>query len=238
MLVEIRLAMYSSASGGALSRSWTAFLRRIAMRVSSSGGWTSVSRPHSNRLRSRSSSVDQPLRRAVAGDHDLLARVVQGVEGVEELLLGSFLVLQELDVVDQQHVDVAVAAPEAVLLAVADHVDEVVGELLRAHVAHPDALVEALRVVADGVQQVRLAQPGVAVDEQRVVGLGRRFGDRDARRRAANRLLDPMTNVSKVYFGLSLVWPGRGRLGARGPRPGRGCGPGRWPVDWPAAGDR
>src|SRR5215472_17263625 len=26
----------------------------------------------------------------------------------------------------------------------------------------------------------------------------------------ANRLLDPMTNVSKVYFGLSLVRPGRG----------------------------
>ena len=57
MLVEIRLAMYSSASGGALSRSCTAFLRRIAILVSSSGGWMSVSRPHSNRLRSRSSSV-------------------------------------------------------------------------------------------------------------------------------------------------------------------------------------
>ena len=31
------------------------------MRVSSSGGWTSVSRPHSNRLRSRSSSVTSRL---------------------------------------------------------------------------------------------------------------------------------------------------------------------------------
>ena len=33
--------------------------------------------------------------------------------------------------------------------------------------------------MADRVQQVGLAQPGVAVDEQRVVGLGRRLGHRD-----------------------------------------------------------
>ena len=31
----------------------------------------------------------------------------------------------------------------------------------------------------DRVEQVGLAQPGLAVDEQRVVGLGRRLGDRD-----------------------------------------------------------
>ena len=34
------------------------FLRRIAMRVSRSGGWMSVISPHSNRDRSRSSSVE------------------------------------------------------------------------------------------------------------------------------------------------------------------------------------
>jgi hypothetical protein len=61
MLVEIRLAMYSSTSGGAFRPSWIALRRRMAMRVSSSGGWTSVSRPHSNRLRSRSSSVTRRL---------------------------------------------------------------------------------------------------------------------------------------------------------------------------------
>ena len=93
-----------------------------------------------------------------------------------------FLVLQELDVVHEQHVDVAVPAAEPVLLAVADHVDEVVGELLRAHVPHLDAVVERLRVVPDRVQQVRLAQAGVAVDEQRVVGLGGRLGDGDGGR--------------------------------------------------------
>jgi hypothetical protein len=39
----------------AIRRSCMVFLRRIAMRVSRSGGWMSVIRPHSNRLRMRSS---------------------------------------------------------------------------------------------------------------------------------------------------------------------------------------
>jgi len=55
---------------------------------------------------------------------------VQGVKGVEKLFLRAFLILQELDVVDQEHVDIAIPAAEAVLLAVPDHVDEIVGEFL------------------------------------------------------------------------------------------------------------
>ena len=53
--------MNSSTSGGAVIRSVAAFLRRIAIRVSRSGGCTSVIRPHSNRLRSRSSSASSRL---------------------------------------------------------------------------------------------------------------------------------------------------------------------------------
>ena len=60
------------------------------------------------------------LRRHVARDHDLLVVVVQRVEGVEEGLLRRVLALQELDVVDQQDVDLAVARLEdrARLLAI------------------------------------------------------------------------------------------------------------------------
>jgi hypothetical protein len=125
-------------------------------------------RPHSKRLRSRSS---------VGGQHDLLVGVVEGVEGVEELFLGLGLALEELDVVDEQDVDVAVAPLEAVLAVVADRVDELVGELLAGDVAHLRVGVEAADVVADRVQQVGLPQPGLAVDEQRVVGLAGRLGD-------------------------------------------------------------
>ena len=57
ILEEIFEAMYSKTSSGALSLSWAAFLRKIAIRVSSSGGWISVIKPHSKRERSRSSKV-------------------------------------------------------------------------------------------------------------------------------------------------------------------------------------
>jgi hypothetical protein len=42
--------------------------------------------------------------RAVAGQDDLFSGFVQGVEGVEELLLDSFLAGEEVDIVDQQDV--------------------------------------------------------------------------------------------------------------------------------------
>ena len=58
MFVETRLAMKVSTCGsGTWIPSVLTFLRRIAIRVSRSGGWMSVIRPHSNRDRSRSSSV-------------------------------------------------------------------------------------------------------------------------------------------------------------------------------------
>ncbi|MPM16706.1 hypothetical protein SDC9_63087 [bioreactor metagenome] len=84
----------------------------------------------------------EQLRRPVGGHHDLLLGVLQRVEGVEELLLGLDLALEELDVVDQQHVDLAVAAPELDGVVLRDRVDELVGELLGGDVAHPRIGVE------------------------------------------------------------------------------------------------
>ena len=53
----------------------------------------------------------------------------------------------------------------------------------------------------DRLQEVGLAEPGAAVDEERVVGLRRRLGDREGGsvREAVD---EPMTNESKVYFAL------------------------------------
>ena len=181
MLVWIRVAMNSSTSGPATRRSWAAFLRRMAIRVSRSGAWTSVMRPQPNRLRSRGSRFSSSFGGRSRGHDDLLLGVVQRVEGVEELLLRLLLALQELDVVDQQHVDVAVALPELDALVLADRVDEVVRQLLGGDVAHARRLEVAADVVAERVQQVGLAQPGVAVDGQRVVRLARVLRDGDGR---------------------------------------------------------
>jgi hypothetical protein len=54
---------------------------------------------------------------------------VQRVEGVEELLLHALLAGEELDVVDEQHVDGAELVAEAGHLVVAERVDQLVDEL-------------------------------------------------------------------------------------------------------------
>ena len=151
------------------------------MRVSRSGAVRSAMRPHSKRLRRRSSRVAICLRRPVGREHDLLAVLVDGVERVEELFLRPLLVRDELDVVDEQQVDAPVARPEVVDAALLDAGDELVGELLAGHVDDPLAREAGDDRVADGVHQVRLAEAHAAVQEQRVVGVSGALRDRQAR---------------------------------------------------------
>ena len=98
----------------------------------------SATMPHSKRLTSRASRPGDLLRRPVGGEDDLLAGLVQRIEGVEELLLGRFLALEEVDVVHQEEVDVVpVAAPELRHRPAVDALDDLVDELLGADVEHP-----------------------------------------------------------------------------------------------------
>jgi hypothetical protein len=115
--------------------------------------------------------------RAVRRDDDLLVGVVQRVEGVEELFLDTFFAFDELNVIDEEDVDVAVAALESNLAVVAERIDEVVGEFLGGDVLDPHAREQSLCVVAGGMQQVRLAETRLAPDEQGVVGTSGCFGD-------------------------------------------------------------
>ena len=121
------------------------------------------------------------LRGPVGRDDDLAALAVELVERVEELLLELLGAFEELDVVDQQHVEVAVAALEAGHRLGADRVDEFVHERLGGDVAHPLVPEHGADVVPDRVQEVGLAQPGRAVDEQRVVGPAGALGDGQGR---------------------------------------------------------
>ena len=91
--------------------------------------------------------------------------------------LQTFLAFHELDVVDEQHVDVAIATLEVGDGVGADAVDVFVEERLGADVADDVVLVVTVHVVADGVEQVGLAEAGGAVDEQWVVGTTRGLGD-------------------------------------------------------------
>ena len=135
---------------------------------------------------------------------------MQGVEGVEELLLRLHLAGKELDVVDEQHVDVAIKTLERARAVIADRVDELVGELFRVDVADPEPRVDLADIVTDGVQQVGLAQSRGAIDEQRVVGLGRRLGDRVGGRvgepvaRASDKRVEGVFRVESAAIGVGV----------------------------------
>ena len=103
--VRLRLrGMKMRTSSGRLMPSASAFLSRIAILVSRSGGWMSTIRPHSKRDRSRSTRPGSILRLRIARDDDLLLVIVEFVEGVKELFLRPLLAAENVDIVDQQHV--------------------------------------------------------------------------------------------------------------------------------------
>ncbi len=108
---------------------------------------------------------------------------MQRVERVEELFEGRFLAAEELDVVDEQHVDLAVSAVEFcdAVLALGrglQCLDEFVGEFLAVDVSNLERGILDQCIVADGVEQVGLAQSRSAVDTQRVEFLPGSLGDR------------------------------------------------------------
>ena len=145
----------------------------------------------------------QIVGRAVGGEHDLAAAVVQGVEGVEELLLGLGLALEELDVVEQQHVDVAEAglkvsvrpppsAPRNSFVKASPVVQRTVRP----------GLCESSRLAIELSRWV-LPTPGRTADEQRVVGLGwhlrdgQRGGVREAVAVADDELVERQLGVAE-----------------------------------------
>ena len=111
------------------------------------------------------------------GDAGLLVAVVQGPEGVEELLLRTLLAGKELDVVDHQDVGLTVAPAESNQGVVLDGVDELVGELLAAEIDDAGTLLHREDVVADRLEEVGLAETAATIDEEGVVGPGRGVGD-------------------------------------------------------------
>src|SRR5690606_34503523 len=84
-------------------------------------------------LEARDQALLEPrdlLRRTVARHHDLALRIMQRVERVEELLLRALLLTEEVHVVDQQQVDLAVAPAEVRHAPFLDRRDQIVREPL------------------------------------------------------------------------------------------------------------
>jgi hypothetical protein len=198
MFVFTLLAMNRATFSGISTRSASAFLRRMAILVSRSGGWMSA-------------SGDLPWR-TVAGDDDLLLPVVEGVEDVEELLLRPVLSGDELDVVDEQHVGAAVLLPERRQPLEADGVDHLVDEAVGGDVGELQVPVAGLDVVPDRVHEMGLAEADPAVEEEGVVGLRGDLGDRaggrvgELVRRAHHEAVEGVLGIerggrSRIVFG-------------------------------------
>ena len=111
------------------------------------------------------------LRRPVGGHDDLLAGLIQTVEGVEKFLLRAVLARDELDIVHEQQIRVAVFLAEVFGRAGADGFDHLIDELLALDVGDLRRRIVVADGLADGEQKVRLAEAGVAVDQQGVIRL-------------------------------------------------------------------
>ena len=150
--------------------------------------------------------------RGIGGEHNLLAGLVQRVEDKEEFVLRFVLAGPVLDVVDEQNihlVTVEVAHFGHAVFLEALHV--LLREVLAGEVAHALVRIVLEDVVADGLQQVRLAEAGRTVDEQRVVlravrvpGYGEGRVERELRLVAGDEVLEAET-AGKRYAGLREI---------------------------------
>src|ERR1041385_6745986 len=84
--------------------------------------------------------------------------VEEGVEGVEKFFLGTLLAAEELDIIDQKQIGLAITLPELYEVVMLDRVDEFVDEHLAGEIHHFRALFRS-DVLPDRLHQVRLAEP-------------------------------------------------------------------------------
>ena len=94
---------------------------------------------------------------AVGGNYDLAAVVVQRVEGVEKLLLRALLAGQKLNIIDQQHIGLAIPLAELLHRGGFDRGDRLVGEFFTIHIDNVEIRMVFLDLYLDGIQKVGLA---------------------------------------------------------------------------------
>src|SRR3546814_17253242 len=98
--------------------------------------------------------------------HTSCALVTGGLTCALPIFRGRFLAGDELDVVDHEEISGAQLLLEPYRLVGAERGDELDHELLGRHVDDLRARTPSPEFVADGVQQVRLAAPGPAGEEE------------------------------------------------------------------------
>src|SRR5215469_15353513 len=104
---------------------------------------------------------------------------MEGVEGVEKLLLGALAPGQELNVIKDQGVDLAELSLELSHPFAPNRAYQFIHEGLGRHEQHPAASgARVPEVMSDGSHQMSLAEANTTINEERVVFFARPFGDR------------------------------------------------------------
>ena len=101
------------------------------------------------------------------------------VEGVEELLLDTYLAGYELDIVHEEEVNIAVFVAELLLGVVLDGLNHLIRKVVALDIGYLGVGIGLVYLLPYGQKQMRLSEPRVAVDEKRVIGKPRVIGDRD-----------------------------------------------------------
>ena len=89
---------------------------------------------------------------------------------MEKLFLGTVLAGKKLDVIDQQRIHLLEAALELVHRFFNQRLGHGTEELFGTQVEHPCAGIVSAQFIARSEHQVRLAQSGSPVQQQRIVG--------------------------------------------------------------------
>src|SRR5438067_12714005 len=105
----------------------------------------------------------------VARHHDLFVAFVQRIERVKKLLLNALFAREELDVINQQHIGLAVSFSETHQLIILNAVYVLISEFFRRKVTHARSLLVRGNLLSDRVEQMRLAQTVSAIKKERIV---------------------------------------------------------------------
>ena len=155
----------------------------------------------------------------IGGQDQPRAGEADGIDRVQELLLGGDLVQEEVDIVDCQKLQLSHPPPEPLKRVVADRVDVLVGELFGGEVAGPVALRAAAEFgepMDCSLQQVCLAHPALTVEKERRADIGGRGGllSNPAGRGEREAIGVPDHEVSQLPDGDPVAGGARRRLAA------------------------
>src|SRR3989344_2464091 len=177
----------------------------------------------------------QERRMLIGREDDLFIAVVERIEKVKELLLRLLGVRDELHVIHDEHVVLTVLVLEAVRATGAHGIDVIDSEALRGHIENLLVRVRFLEMIPYRLNEVRLAAPRRAVNEERVVRKagtledGLRGGACELVEGADDERFERIAGVQVVAFvdvkGFEVEGGVLGRLHAPGLPLGGGCRP-------------